>query len=52
MGETVGLDAKSEELVVDALAGRVDRIELQLAAQAQFRTETQSLIGGLHGGPR
>ncbi len=52
MIETVGFDSKSEETVVDALAGRIDRIELQLAAQAQFGAEAQSSLGGLHGRPR
>ena len=38
--EPIGLDAKSEEAVVDAPPTGVDRIELQLAAQAQFCAKT------------
>jgi hypothetical protein len=38
--ETIGLDAKSEEAVIDAPAAGIDRIELQLAAQTQFCAET------------
>jgi len=33
MRESVGLDAKGEESIVDAPATGIDRIELQLAAQ-------------------
>jgi hypothetical protein len=33
MRESIGLDAKSEESIVDAPATRVNRVELQLAAQ-------------------
>ena len=40
MREPIGLDAKSEEPVVDAPPTGVDRIELQLAAQAQFCAKT------------
>jgi hypothetical protein len=40
MREPVGLDAKSEESIVDAAATGIDRIELQLAAQAQFCAKT------------
>jgi hypothetical protein len=40
MRESVGFDAKSEESIVDAPATGIDRIELQLAAQAQLRTKT------------
>ena len=40
MREPIGLDAKSEESVVDAPPTGVDRIELQLAAQAQFCAKT------------
>jgi len=40
MREPVGLDAKSEESVVDAPPTGIDRIELQLAAQAQFCAKT------------
>ena len=36
MRETIGFDAQPEEAVVDAPAAGVDRIELQLAAQAQL----------------
>jgi hypothetical protein len=38
--ESIGLDAKSKEPVVDAPATGIDRIELQLAAQAQFCAKT------------
>jgi hypothetical protein len=40
MREPIGLDAKSEEPVVNAPPTGVDRIELQLAAQAQFCAKT------------
>ena len=36
MRESVGLDAKGEESIVDAAATGIDRIELQLAAQTKF----------------
>ena len=38
--ESIGLDAKSEESIVDTPATGIDRIELQLAAQAQFCAKT------------
>jgi hypothetical protein len=38
--ESIGFDAKSEEAVVDTPATGIDRIELQLAAQAQFCAKT------------
>ena len=40
MCEPIGLDAKSEEPVVNAPPTGIDRIELQLAAQAQFCAKT------------
>jgi hypothetical protein len=40
MREPIGLDAKSEEPVVNASPTGIDRIELQLAAQAKLRTKT------------
>jgi hypothetical protein len=40
MRETVGLHAQGEESVVDTPATSIDRIELQLATQAQFGAET------------
>jgi hypothetical protein len=40
MREPIGLDAKSEEPVVNASPTGIDRIELQLAAQAQFCAKT------------
>jgi hypothetical protein len=40
MLEPVGFDAQSEESVVNAPTTRIDRIELQLAAQAQFCAKT------------
>jgi len=40
MSEPIGLDAKSEEPVVNASPTGIDRIELQLAAQAQFCAKT------------
>jgi hypothetical protein len=52
MAESVGFHAQPEEAVIDALTAGVNRIELKLAAQSQFGAETQSSMGGLHGGPR
>ena len=40
MREPVGLHAQCEESVVDTPATGIDRIELQLATQAQFGAET------------
>ena len=40
MREPVGFHAQAEEPIVDASAAGVDRIELQLAAQAQFCAKT------------
>jgi hypothetical protein len=40
MGESVGFHAECEESVVDAPPTGIDRIELQLAAQAQFCAKT------------
>src|SRR6476646_738541 len=52
MCEAVGFDAQAEEPVIESLAAGIDRIELELAAQAQFGAEAQSSRGGLHGRPR
>jgi hypothetical protein len=52
MSETVGFDAQPEEPVIDSLSAGVDRVEVELAAQAQFGAEAQSSWGGLHGRPR
>jgi len=40
MRESVGFDAQCKESVVDAPPTGIDRIELQLAAQAQFCAKT------------
>jgi hypothetical protein len=40
MRKTIGFHAERKEAVIDAPSAGVDRIELQLAAQAQLRTKT------------
>jgi hypothetical protein len=52
IGESIGLDPQAEESVIDSFTARVNRVELELAVQAQFGAEAQSSWGGLHGRPR
>jgi len=40
MRKTIGFHAERKEAVIDAPSAGVDRVELQLAAQAQLRTKT------------
>jgi hypothetical protein len=40
MRKSIGFHAERKEAVIDAPSAGVDRIELQLAAQAQLRTKT------------
>jgi hypothetical protein len=40
VSKTVGFHAQREEAIIDTSPTSVDRIELQLAAQTQLRTET------------
>jgi hypothetical protein len=51
MADSIGLDAQAKEAIVETAPRRVDRVELQLAAQAQISAEAEAAMGGLHGGP-
>ena len=42
MRETIGFDAQAKEPVVDAPTGSIDRVELELAAQAQLSAKTKA----------
>ena len=44
MRESIGFDAQSKEAVVDTAPGRVDRVELRLAAQAQLSAKSKTAV--------
>jgi hypothetical protein len=51
MADSVGLDAQAEEAIIETTSRGVNRVELQLAAQAQISAEAEASLSGLHGGP-
>jgi len=50
--QAVGFDAQPEEAIVDAASGSIDGVELRLATQAQFGTESKATRCGVHGEPQ
>jgi hypothetical protein len=52
MPESIGSDAHTEEAIVETASRRVDRVELQLAAQAQLSAKSEAVLRRLHDGPR
>src|SRR5688572_7334666 len=51
MAQSVGLDAQSEEAIVDPPPRCVNGVELELAAQSQRSSKTKAAIDRLHGAP-